>query len=433
MKALLLLGYLLVTALRFSLDWLNFHYRQRVNKSLPEIFSGQIDEERLRNSDAYALAGDKLGFVEDMVGVGLTLWFLFGGLMPWYDRLIAGLTDHFILQGLLFFGLLALVQLLIGVPFSLYRNFALEERFGFNRMSFKLWCTDLLKSLLVGIVLFLLLGSGALWLVQWAPNSWWLWVWGFWALVSLFLLYLSPYLIEPLFFKFVPLAKVELESAVRDLLEKAGVKAGKVLQVDASRRSGHSNAYFTGIGKVKRVVLFDTLMEQLEDQELLAVLAHELGHWRCGHLRQQLVKSQLVAMFSCGLAFFLLKSNLLPGWFGLEQLSFAGQVFVLGWLGALVGFFWKPISSWWSRRHERQADQFAIDMIGSGRELASGLVKLARENLSNLFPHPLYTAIYYSHPPLVERVLWLEKREPGLIDLAFGKGCAGAEREAQNN
>lgn len=410
MKLLLLMIYLLVTAVRFALDWLNFQYRQTTKKALPEIFSGQIDEERLQHSDAYALAGDKVGFVEDIVGVSLTLWFLFGGLLPWYDRLIIGLTDHFILRGLLFFGLLAFVQLVVGVPFSLYKNFVLEERFGFNRMSFKLWCMDLTKSLLVGAVLFLFLGAGALRLVQCAPHSWWLWVWVFWALVSLFLLYISPYVIEPLFFKFTPLAKVELESAVRDLLKKAGVEAGKVLQVDASRRSGHSNAYFTGIGKVKRVVLFDTLMEQLEDKELLAVLAHELGHWRCGHLRQQLIKSQLIAMFSCWLAFFLLNSNLIPGWLGLGQLSFAGQVFVLGWLGSLVGFFWTPISSWWSRRHERQADQFAIDMIGSGRELASGLVKLARENLSTLFPHPLYTAIYYSHPPLVERVLWLEQR-----------------------
>jgi len=409
MKLLLLSLYLVVIAIRFALDWVNIKHRKKVRQPLPDAFVGQIDEEQLKHSDAYALAGDRVGFVEDIVGVLLTLLFLFGGLLPWYDHLIAGFSTHFILQGLLFFGLLALVQLVVGIPFSLYKNFILEEHFGFNRMSFKLWCADLLKSLLVGSVLFLLLAGGALWLVQWAPQSWWLWVWGFWIAVSLFLLYLSPYLIEPLFFKFTPLAKAELETEVRDLLEKAGAHAGKVLQVDASRRSGHSNAYFTGIGKVKRVVLFDTLMEQLNNKELLAVLAHELGHWRRGHLRQQLIKSQLLALFSCWLAFILLQGELLAGWFGLEHLSFAGQVLVLGWLGSLVGFFWTPLSSWWSRRHERQADQFAINMVGSGQELASGLVKLARENLSNLFPHPLYAAVYYSHPPLVERVLWLEQ------------------------
>ncbi len=409
MNLLLLFAYLLVTAIRFTLDWVNIRHRQKGRQSLPDAFLGQIDEEQLDHSDAYALAGDRVGFIEDIVGVLLTLVFLFGGLLPWYDHIVAGYSDNFVLGGLLFFGVLALVQLLVGIPFSLYKNFILEERFGFNRMSFKLWCADLVKSLLVGSVLFLLLAGGALWLVQWAPQSWWLWVWGFWLVLSIFLLFFSPYLIEPLFFKFTPLAKADLESDVRDLLTKAGAHAGKVLQVDASRRSGHSNAYFTGIGKVKRVVLFDTLMEQLDNKELLAVLAHELGHWRCGHLRQQLIKSQIIALFSCWFAFIVLKGQLLPGWFGLEQLSFAGQVLVLGWLGSLLSFLWTPLSSWWSRRHERQADQFAINMVGSGHELASGLVKLARENLSNLFPHPLYVAVYYSHPPLVERVLWLEK------------------------
>ncbi len=411
MKILLLSLYLLVTVIRFGLDWLNLRHRGKGRKPLPKVFAGQIDEERLDHSDAYALAGDRVGFVEDLVGVVLTLLFLFGGILPWYDQWVGRLSNHFVINGLLFFGILALVQMVIGLPFSLYKNFVLEERFGFNRMSFKLWCTDLLKSLLIGTILFCLLVGGALWLIQWSPQHWWIWVWSFWAIISLFLLYLSPYLIEPLFFKFTPLAKADLEQDVRALLEKAGAHAGKVLQVDASRRSGHSNAYFTGIGKVKRVVLFDTLMEQLNNKELLAVLAHELGHWRCGHLRQQLIKSQIVALFSCWLAFTLLNNQILPSWLGLEQLSFAGQMVVLGWVASLIGFFWMPLSSWWSRRHERQADQFAIDMVGSGEHLASGLVKLARENLSNLFPHPWYAFFYFSHPPLVQRILWLERRK----------------------
>ena len=409
MKIFLLAVYLLISIIRFALDWLNLRHRQQAKKQLPAAFAGQIDAERLQRSDAYALAGDKLDLLEDIVGLLLTLWFLFGGLLPWYDRWVGELAAGFILQGLLFFALVALAQMLLGIPFSLYRNFVLEERFGFNKMSFGLWCADLLKSLLVGGVLFVLLAGGSLWLVSVSPHSWWLWVWGFWSGMTLFLLYVSPTLIEPLFFKFKPLEKAELENGVRELLDKAGVRAGKVLQVDASRRSGHSNAYFTGIGKVKRVVLFDTLLEQLEDKELLAVLAHELGHWRCGHIRKRLIQSQLVALFSCGFSFILLNWQILPGWLGLSQLSFAGQVLLLGWLGSLAGFFWTPISSWWSRRQERQADQFAINLVGSGRQLASGLVKLARENLSNLFPHPLFVKIYYSHPPLVERVLWLEE------------------------
>ena len=411
MKLVLLVAYLLLSGFRFVLEFLNLRHRQQADKKLPDSFDGHIDQERLVQSEAYALAGDKVGFVEDIFGIVVTLVFLFGGVLPWYDRLVGEYELGFIAQGLVFFGLLTLVQMVLGLPFSLYRNFVLEEKFGFNRMSFSLWCTDLIKSLLVGSILFCLLVSGALWLIATAPDSWWLWVWAFWALVSLFLLFLSPYLIEPLFFKFSPLEREDLEQDVRQLLDQAGVKAGKVLQVDASRRSGHSNAYFTGIGKVKRVVLFDTLMEQLENRELLAVLAHELGHWRCGHLRQMLIKSQAVALFSCWVAFMLLRSELVPGWLGLSELSFFAQLLLLGWVASLAGFLWTPVSSWWSRRHEREADQFAVNLVGSGKPLASGLVKLARENLSNLFPHPLYTAFYYSHPPLVERVVSLENRK----------------------
>ncbi len=411
MKLVLLFCYLVLSGCRFFLDYLNLRHRQRADKNLPASFSGRIDRERLQQSEAYALAGDRVGFVEDLFGIVVTLIFLFGGLLPWYDALVARFDLGFICHGLLFFGVLALVQLVLGIPFSLYRHFVLEERFGFNRMTLGLWFMDLLKSLLVGGLLFVLLTSGALWLISRAPESWWLWVWAFWALISLFLMFLSPYLIEPLFFKFAPLQREDLEQDVRQLLERAGVRAGKVLQVDASRRSGHSNAYFTGIGKVKRVVLFDTLMEQLDSRELLAVLAHELGHWRCGHLRQRLIKSQVVALLSCWIAFVLLRSELVPGWLGLEDLSFFGQLLLLGWVASLAGFLWTPVSSWWSRRHEREADRFAVNLVGSGRHLASGLVKLARENLSNLFPHPLYAAFYYSHPPLVERVTALEKND----------------------
>jgi STE24 endopeptidase len=411
MKITLLCLYLLVTAVKLWLDWLNLRHRQQAEQQLPQAFAGQIDQQRLARSDAYALAKDKLGLVEDLLGMVLILLFFFAGLLPWYDRLISSFSEHFILHGLLFFGMILLVQLLVGMPFSLYRNFVIEAHFGFNKMSFKLWCADTLKSLLVGTVLFVLVAGGALWLVSFAPQSWWLWVWAFWAGMTLFLMYLSPYLIEPLFFKFSPLEKEGLEDGVRELLDKAGVKAGKVLQVDASRRSGHSNAYFTGIGKQKRVVLFDTLMQQLQDKELLAVLAHELGHWRCGHIRKRLIKSQIVALVSCWLGFTLVNADWVPGLLGLAELSFAGQVLLLIWLASLLGFFWTPISSWLSRRDERQADQFAIDLVGSGQELASGLVKLARENLSSLFPHPLYVAVYYSHPDLVSRVKWLEGRK----------------------
>ncbi|PLX89426.1 MAG: peptidase M48 [Desulfuromonas sp.] len=413
LKILLFCFALLVLVLRLLLDWLNLRYQQQHRGALPAAFAGQIDAQRLQQSCEYSRSKGLLGLVEEGGGGLLTLLFLFSGLLPWYDQLVGSFAAGPVSEGLLFFALLFLGQSLLGVPFSLYRNFVIEARFGFNRMGLGLWCADLIKSLLVGGILFLFLVGGALLLVQVFPHSWWLLVWGFWAVLTVFLLYLSPVLIEPLFFKMEPLKNTALAEQVRQLLGKVGLEAGKVLQVDASRRSGHSNAYFTGIGRVKRVVFFDTLLDQLSDKELLAVLAHELGHWQCGHIRQRLIKSQILILACCYGGFLLLRAQYLPGWFGLDQLSFNGQVLLLGWFGGLVGFFWTPVSSWWSRRQERQADRYAVHLVGGGRELATGLVRLARENLSQLHPHPFYSAVYYSHPPLIERVAWLEQQAAG--------------------
>jgi len=412
--SLLVLGLALAVVIgRLLLDGLNLSYQRRPKPALPAAFAGRFDEKRLQEGNRYNQARGHLGLLEDAGGSLVTIAFIFSGLLSWYDQWVVSLTSHGLIQGLLFFLLLGAVQVLWGVPFSLYRNFVLEARFGFNRMSLSLWCSDLIKSLLIGAVLFSVLVGGSLWLIETFPHSWWLWVWVFWACLSLFLLYVSPVLIEPFFFKMTPLQDRELETQVGQLLKRAGLEAGTVLQVDASRRSGHSNAYFTGIGRVKRVVFFDTLLNQLNHTELLAVLAHELGHWQRGHIRQRLIKGQVAVLFCCYAAFWLLQQQVLSHWFGIAALSLYGQIFLLAWLGGLIGFFWSPISSWWSRRQEWDADRFARNLVGGGDALATGLVKLASENLSQLYPHPLYAWFYYSHPPLLERVAALESHRKG--------------------
>jgi STE24 endopeptidase len=196
------------------------------------------------------------------------------------------------------------------------------------------------------------------------------------------------------------------------MMARAGLQVDRVQQVDASRRSKHSNAYFTGIGRVKRIVLFDTLLEQMDDDEIIAVLAHEAGHWKLGHIWKRLVVMQLASLVVCWSAWFLLDRGSLPGWFGFGQLSFIGQVVLLGFLASLVGFFLTPLSSSFSRRHEWQADRFACDLTGTARQLSSALVKLSRENLSNLHPHPYYAWFYYSHPPVTARLARLSEMEP---------------------
>lgn len=400
----LLFIYLLTLLAGYGLGALNLAHLRRHGSEVPLEFSVAVDAMRLRTMAGYTFETNRLGLLQSVFDNGLLLLFLFGGLLPRYDRWIASLCDSFLLRGLLFVLVLQLVKGLLELPFSLYRTFGIENRYGFNTMTLRLWLLDLLKGVLIGSLLLGALLSAALWLVQASPQHWWLWVWLVFAGFSLLLIYLSPVLIEPLFFKFDPLRREGLEEAIKGLLARAGLEVSRVFQVDASRRSRHSNAYFTGIGRVKRIVLFDTLLEQLSDEEVLAVLAHEAGHWKKRHILKRLLTSLLLALAGCYLAWRLLAWGGLPGLVGLEQLSFYGQVMILSLLAGIAGFFLTPLSSWRSRRDEWQADAFAGDLYGRPQALARALIKLSRENLANLHPHPLYAAVYYSHPPVVARV-----------------------------
>jgi len=404
MKWLLIILYLLTFSCRLWLRQLNLQYLQQHGHKVPECFAEVVDQQQLAKISNYTLANNRVGLVESIFTSLLLLVFLFGGLLEWYDNWIQNMTASFVAQGVLFVVGLLLIQTLLDVPFSLYRTFVLEERFQFNTSTPRLWLVDLLKSLGVGGILLSLITAGALALVQVSPNAWWLWVWGFLALITLLLMYLSPVLIEPLFFKFQPLQKEALAERVKAVMGEAGLLVDRVQQVDASRRSKHSNAYFTGIGRVKRIVLFDTLLEQMNDDEIIGVLAHEAGHWKLGHIWKRLLAMELVSLVSCWLAWRFLSWGGLADWFSLAPLSFVGQVVLLGFLASLVSFPLTPLSSALSRRHEWQADQFAHDLTGDPKPLAHALVKLCKENLSNLHPHPLYAWFYYSHPPVVDRI-----------------------------
>ncbi len=404
MQWLLLTLYLLVLACRLWLRHLNLHQLEAHGHEVPAGFEATVDRELLVKTSAYTLATSRVGLIESLFSSLLLLLFLFAGLLEWYDDLILSMTASFVGQGCLFVLGLLLAQTLLDIPFSLYRTFVIEERFQFNTSTPKLWLTDLLKSLAIGMVLISLLTAGSLALVQASPNLWWLWVWELFACITLLLMYLSPVLIEPLFFKFQPLQDQALAERVKDVMKQAGLQVERVQQVDASRRSKHSNAYFTGIGRVKRIVLFDTLLEQMSDDEILGVLAHEAGHWKLGHIWKRLLSMELVSLVVCWLFWLVLSWDGLAGWFGLAELSFLAEVLLVGFLASLVSFPLTPISSLRSRRHEWQADQFARNLTGEPESLASALVKLCKENLSNLHPHPFYAWFYYSHPPVVERI-----------------------------
>ncbi len=405
MKLALFLLFAVVTAFTYWLRHINLRHLKQSGNSIPKGFEGAIDEEKLRTSSAYTFDSSRLGLWESLFDNVLVVVFLFGGLIALYDRFISGLGASFICSAILFFLLLTWGQTIMGIPFQLYSTFRIEARYGFNTMTARLWIADFLKSQVIGALLLMLLITAAFWLIRWSPNRWWLWVWALMATFSLFMMFISPYVIEPLFNRFEPVTEPGLEDEIRAMMEKAGLKVGRVMQMDASRRSRHSNAYFTGIGRVKRIVLFDTLISRMTHGEIVAVLAHEIGHWKKGHIWKRLVVVELMALAAAWLAFHALNWPGLPVLLGLPAgISLPARMVILGFVGSLVMFPLTPLSAWLSRRHEREADRFASDLTGRPEDLASALVKLSAENLSNLFPHPWYAAFYYSHPPAVERV-----------------------------
>lgn len=411
MKTVFFVLFVLVLLIRFFLRQINLKHLRQNGHLIPPGFEKAIDAATLEKTTDYTVAKDRLDAIESVIGAILTAGFLFTPLFPWYDGLVLAISSHFVVQGLLYFLLLGLVQGVLGIPFSLYRNFVLEERFGFNTMTFKLWLTDLVKGTLISLVITCLLMSGVFALILYSPEWWWLQVWVFVALVTLFLMYLSPYVIEPLFFKFEPVQKEGLEEGVRAMAEKAGLTISKIQQVDASRRSRHGNAYFTGIGKVKRIVLFDTLLEKLSNNEALAVLAHEIGHWKKGHIWKRLLKTEVVSLLMFFFSWYILQQGWLPALLGLTELSFFSQLVILGFLSSILFFPLTPLASWFSCRDEWQADDFACKLHGEPADLATALVGMSRDNLANLHPHPLYAWFYYSHPPLAERVRRLLERK----------------------
>jgi len=406
----LLLGiYLLNLGIRYRLRQLNNRCLRQHGRRVPPGFEAVIDAGRLAVSVDYSLARSRLALAESLLGQLLAVLLFFCGGLGLYDRWLSGFGLPYLVHGLVFFAGLGLLQGLLSLPFDYRRQFGLEQRFGFNTMTRRLWLADQGKSLLLSLLLGGAILAAGLGLIRFAPESWWLWLWLLLAGVSLLLIYLLPVVIEPLFFTFAPVTRDGLADAIRRQMEAAGLPVSQVLQVDASRRSRHSNAYFTGIGRVKRIVLFDTLLEQLSDAEILAVLAHEAGHWRLGHVRRRLLGSQLLMLAAALGAFWLFRLESFSGWFGYAQLSPFARLLLIGFTASLVGFWLAPLRNGLSRRDERQADRFAANLHGAPADLATAMIKLARDNLVNLHPHPWYVWFHFSHPPVTARVAHLRQ------------------------
>ena len=400
----ILILYLAKEAAEQFLLRLNLKHLSRHGAEVPPGFAEHVDAATLTKMRDYTVAHGRVDRLETYLATGITLLFLFGGLMNRLNNLIAARNWSPIIAGIVFFLLLVYADTLIKIPFSLYITFSLEKRFGFSNETPGLWVQDFLKSLLINTLLLGLLLSGILWLIIILPDRWWLAGWAFVLLFSIFLLYISPYVIEPLFNKFSPIADSSLEERIRETMSRVGLKVDRVFIMDASRRSSHSNAYFTGIGHVKRIVLFDTLLAQHAHDEILAILAHEAGHWKKKHVLKMLVISQVVSLAGFYLAYRLTTNAFLAELFRLDIPSMHAKLLLAGFIGSLVLFLLKPLMTYLSRHHEVEADNFAVQLTQMPGAMATALIKLGKDNLANLHPHPWYAAWYYSHPPLVQRV-----------------------------
>ncbi len=400
-----ILGFFLLTvAVEYVLEYLNRKHLERYGMVVPEGFEAVVQTELLAKTQAYTLAKMKFANVVALFNAASVVVFFYSGLWDAYNVWMSFPALPFVVQGIFYFLGLVILTTMIGLPLGWYQTFRLEQRFGFNTMTPWLWVTDTIKSLVLSSVLMGVLLGGGLILIQRFPETWWLWVWVFFFVFSLIMLLLSPYVIEPLFNKFKPVEQPELVEAIRDLMAKAGLRVSRVFESDASKRSKHTNAYFTGIGPVKRIVLFDTLLQQTAPRELLAVLAHEVGHWKKKHILQRLVITEIVALGVCYAAFWGLRASWISDIFHLHHGSFYAHVVGLLFIGSVLAFFFEPISCYFSRKHEREADAFAAEITRDPDALADALIRLFKDNLSNLHPHPWYAAFHYSHPPLVERI-----------------------------
>jgi STE24 endopeptidase len=407
------------TVFQVILDLLNRRSILASARTIPEAFRGVMDEDTYNKAVAYSLAKNRLSVREtvyDALLLALFLLPLWHGMsvVAWLWEVFSGFFGRGIWgqSGTLF--AVVTVLSLPSLPWEWYGQFRLEERFGFNRSTFKLWLLDKLKGMVVGLLLGLPLLALLLWLVGLTP-LWWIWGFALIFLFQLVMIVVYPMFIMPLFNKFDELPEGDLRNALMALGDRTGFQAKTILVMDGSRRSAHSNAFFTGFGAFRRIVLYDTLMEQLKPEELEAVLAHEIGHYKLGHIPKMVAFSAVSLLIAFALIGWLAKSAWFAGAFGFPTEALAGlgpTLLLFSLLSGLATFWFSPLGNILSRRHEYEADHFARQALANDPQpLIGALRRLSEKNLSNLTPHPWYSGFYYSHPTLLEREASLKRPE----------------------
>jgi STE24 endopeptidase len=375
----------------------------RASRGVPAPLEGRVDEATAERSRAYTLANGRFGLLQGAFGTAVTLAVLLSGVLPALDHALARRGIDGAHRFVAFLGILALAGSALSLPFAAWHTFVLEERFGFNRATPRLWVVDRLKALAVEVALGVPLLYAAYGFMRFTGPRWWIWLFAFLLAVQLVMLWLYPAVIAPLFNRFVPLPDGPLRERLVALAQDAGFAHRGLYVMDASRRSGHSNAYFTGIFR-PRIVLFDTLVEGMSVDEAASVLAHEIGHFRARHVHRRLALSAAFLLATLFVLSLLVPWPPLHAAFGFPAPTLEGAVAILSLGGSAFVFWLQPLASLLSRRHEYEADRYSLRFARAPEALKEALVRLNRENLSNLHPHPWYSAWHYSHPTLVERL-----------------------------
>src|SRR5579883_3113953 len=376
---------------------------------VPDAFQGFVDDATYSKSVQYTLAKHRFGNLELTYDLIVLAVVLFSGFLPWTFRVFTHSFGNSAWAMAAWLFAIGIALTIPALPFEWYAQFRLEERFGFNTTTLQLWLMDRIKGLLLAIVLGWPLLVLILKLVEWTGALWGLWAWAALMAFQVLMLVLAPIVIMPLFNKFTPLPEGSLRERLLALGQRTGFHARTIQVMDGSKRSRHSNAYFTGFGRFRKIVLFDTLIQQLTEPELEAVLAHEIGHYKKRHIPKMLVWSAASSL----VAFYLISLLARQPWFyrsfGFEPGGLAPALLLFGLLAGVITFWFSPLAHWWSRRYEYQADAYAAQTMNEPQSLIGALRKLNEKNLSNLTPHPYYSGFYYSHPTLLEREEALRK------------------------
>lgn len=395
------------TLLHLWLQWRQISHVRAHRAAVPDEFVESIPLASHQRSADYTLAKSRFTQVETIFEALLLVVFTQAGIINWLDQASHGYFSSPIAAGLALIVSFALLNAVLTLPFSIYSTFSVEARFGFNNITPRLFVLDLIKSTGLAAAIGLPLIALVLWLMEKMGDNWWLWVWLTWVGFSVFLMLVFPTWIAPLFNKFSPLEDQTLKASIENLLARCGFKSSGVFVMDGSKRSNHGNAYFTGLGQSKRIVFFDTLLKQLSEAEILAVLAHELGHFRHRHVLKRLTWTFAIML---GLL-WLLGQLMQQPWFyqglGVTQGSTAVALLLFFLVLPVFTFIFAPLGSWLSRRQEFEADAYAAKQACAS-DLIAALVKLYRDNASTLTPDPLFSMYYYTHPPATIRIAALK-------------------------